>query len=152
MTAASADYDAHRSEGELQEFEVYGSTTIYKGTLVALRTDGYAIPAADTADLIVVGVAYEKVDNSAGSSGAKRVKVHCKSGEHFVYAYNGTPAITNVGEVAYVVDDKTVGNTSTNGVKVGRIVEVYTGSTSQPSPQPDLTSSEVRVKLDLPNS
>ena len=134
MTATTANRDAHRSEGQYQSYEVYESTTIYKGTLVCLRSDGYAVSGADTSGYIFVGVAHENVDNSSGASGAKRIKVECMSNNHYVFKYNGSPAITNVGEVMYVVDNQTVGNTSTNGIKVGRATEIYTGSASQPSP------------------
>ena len=48
---------------------VAASTQIYKGAIVAVNATGYLIPAADTAGIIVVGIANENVDNSGGSDG-----------------------------------------------------------------------------------
>ncbi len=123
MGALSADRETKRKEGELLELPVAGSTKIYKGSLVALNTSGYAVPGADTANFIFAGVAHEQADNSgSATNGAKTVRVLGKG--IFSFAASGM-AITNVGTAVFIVDDQTVGlaATTTNDIPCGKIAD-----------------------------
>jgi hypothetical protein len=114
------------------------STVIYAGALVALNASGYAVPAADAANLRVIGRAEETVDNSTGSAGAKSITV--KRGV-FGFDNDGTNAvgIAHIGKVVYVADDNTVQSaTGTNSVKAGVAVliedgQVYVDTTLAPA-------------------
>ena len=131
--ALSADKDAKRADGKLKEFSTYQSTTIYKGGMVCINSTGYAIAGANTSGLKFVGIAYEKCDNSTGSSGDKYVRVE-ETGE---FEMNMTGAsIAHVGIQAYLVDDTTVASTASNSVKCGKITEY-------------VSSGVVRVKIDV---
>jgi len=103
MAALTADRQTLRQGGGLlQSFPVAATTVIYSGSLVALNAAGNAVPASDTAALIVVGVADKQVDNDPGAAGDRNVDVW--SGAIFEFgATSITLAMT--GDVMYVVDD-----------------------------------------------
>lgn len=122
MAALAADRQTASKSGELRGYPVAASTTIYKGSLVALSDAGYAVAASDAANLRVVGVAFEKVDNSAGAAADKTVRV--QAGRSFEFAATSiTQAM--LGDVMFVVDDQTFDDAAgaTNEVPCGRLVE-----------------------------
>jgi len=130
MTALTDAYEAKRQDGEILEYPVKGSTTIYKGALLQAATTGddkgYVAPMADGTNRRMVGVAVEKADNSDGDRGDKTVRVY-KTG---VYQYTkGSAVQTDVDSAAYGHDDNTIGTSSTNSVFVGRIVGLVDSST-----------------------
>jgi len=99
-----------------------GVDVIYKGGLVNIDANGYAMAATDTASEWCAGVADETVDNSGGSAGDKWVRVI--SGRSYRLAATSiTQAM--LGEVMYVVDDQTFddGGGPTNDVPVGTLME-----------------------------
>src|SRR5262245_58597756 len=77
MAAATADripVTRHPQGGRRRvPYKQKGATTTYRGTLVAINA-GYVQAAADTAGLIVVGIATEKSVN-AGADGAVSLEV-----------------------------------------------------------------------------
>ncbi len=130
MTALTAAYEAKRQDGEILVFPVKGATKIYKGALVQLvRTgadEGYAEPLSDGTNRRFVGVAVDTVDNTAGTRGAKEIRVY-RTG---VYQYTkGTATAADIGKAAYGHDDNTIGTSSTASVFVGRIVGLINSST-----------------------
>lgn len=122
MTALAADTNREkRGMGRVFHFPVDGGSILYKGGLVALNAAGFAIPAADVAAQPVVGVAAEKVDNSAGADGAKTVRVDAEAEFRFA-ATSITQAM--VGVNMEVVDDNTVDETAGAGnIVVGKLTE-----------------------------
>jgi hypothetical protein len=120
MTALSADRETARKDAGLKSYPVAGSTTIYKGGMVCIDADGYAIPAADTAGLKFAGVAYEQADNASGSDGDEDVRVFDEG--YFKLAASSI-AQTQVGDEMYVVDDQTFDETTSNSVSCGKLVE-----------------------------
>jgi len=127
MAALSADKVVNMKvlEGTEHDYPM-GVDIIYKGGLVAIDADGYACPAADTMGLRVVGIADEKVDNSAGSAGDKDVRVRQGCLAKLV-ATSITQAM--LGQIMYVADDQTFDAASTNLVPAGILVD-YVSATS----------------------
>jgi len=127
MAALSADRNTLYADPRIEAYPVATDTTIYKGSLVMINSSGYAIPGADTASCVFVGVAQEQVVVASGAdNGSKYVKV-ARLG-CYRFAYGGTAAITDVGTMAYLVDDQTVnvaGSTS-NDIPCGKITQVNT--------------------------
>ncbi|PID40659.1 MAG: hypothetical protein CR984_02070 [Proteobacteria bacterium] len=123
-----AERNTHFRDGELVPFKVAASTQIEAGKMVAVNTDGYAIEAADTASIIVVGVAGETVDNTPGANGDLNVIVRRK--KHFKLKNSATAAVTqaSVGSSVYVEDDETVAIASgpTNDIVAGVCMGVDT--------------------------
>ncbi len=110
----------------LQSYLVKGATKIYAGSIVAINSAGFAIPAADAASLIVVGIAKAQADNTAGADGAIRVKV-----EGPIRAKLKATSITQamIGLPMYVVDDETFDDAvGVNSVFAG-ILDEYISAT-----------------------
>ena len=62
MTAlAAAANRQQRGEARLFRVPVNAASVIHKGAIVALDTTGNAVPGADTAAFVVVGIARESV-------------------------------------------------------------------------------------------
>lgn len=102
---------------------VKASTIIYQGTLVAIDSTGYCIPATATSTLKVVGVAAGPgntgtngdVDNSTGANGAKTVRIMQGA---FWFANNGSSiANTDAGKLCYAVTDQDVDLSSSGGTR-----------------------------------
>lgn len=122
MAATTTDRNTPQKLSLLSKsYDVKAATTIPLGVMVAIDSTGYAINAADAASAKVVGVSVERVDNSAGTNGDKRIKV-----EEGVFRLGvaGDIVATDVGKLVYVSDNQTVQEaTGTNSVKAGILVE-----------------------------
>jgi hypothetical protein len=124
MSAATANIDTPERSGSILNLPIAASTRIYAGTLVAVDSNGRAVPAADTAGLRVIGRAEEEVDNSTGAAGALTVSV--KRGT-FKFGNSTGDAVdaNDLGKIAFVEDDNTVCETgATHKVKAGRVIAV----------------------------
>ncbi len=121
-----AERNTPYKDGELVSVKIAASTKIETGKMVAVNAAGYAIEAADTASIIVFGVAQETVDNSAGANGAASVLV--RRGKAFKMKNSATAAVTqaSVGSSVYVEDDETVALASgtTNDIAAGKCLGV----------------------------
>ena len=111
----------NRIEGTspLARYEIASGQTILAGNLVALNSSGKAVAASDAANIKVVGVARQIVDEY----------VEVESGI-IALANDTVSAITraNRGGPAYVKDKDTVsGSCGTNGVAAGIVVDVFDG-------------------------
>jgi len=126
------NYDAEGKVGALVLYKVAGGAHIYKGALVCLNGDGYAVGGSDTAGYKFIGVAYEEVDNSGGSDGEVSIRV-LKTGS-FLYPIESSQQ-SDLGASAYIKDDGEVALTTTNSILAGYICE-------RPS------ASSVRVRID----
>jgi hypothetical protein len=126
ITAAKKSTD--RQDGEIISFQ-QGAEKIWEGALVAINAAGYAVNAGDDASTVVVGVADETVDNSAGNAGDKEIKVR-RTGV-FTFEFGGTATIADVNTLVYASDNQTVNlaGALTNDIIVGRIVEFIDAST-----------------------
>jgi hypothetical protein len=121
MVALTQDRNTASREGLSYSLGVAASEKIYAGSMVALDSDGYAVPASDTAGLKVVGRAEEQVDNSSGSDGD--VSVLVREGV-FKFAGSGLDE-ADVGKPCLVSDDQTVSvSATTNNICAGIVEQV----------------------------
>jgi len=120
MTALIADRLTDFKEGVELNYPVAGSSKLYAGGMVCTNSSGYAIPGADTAGVVFLGVSMSQKDNSSGSNGDLNATVRKKG--TFKFACSGM-AITDIGKPVYVSDDQTVALISgvTNAIPCGRI-------------------------------
>lgn len=127
MSALTKDRNTVMKQGDYAAYPVKTGVKIYAGSIVAVGTDGYAIPGADTAGYRFVGVSRDFVDNTGGASGALSVEVWRKG--CFELASAGM-ARSNTGDKVYIVDDQTVGlaATTVNDVPCGMISEFYSAT------------------------
>lgn len=109
----------HYIDQELRSLQVAASAHVFKGALVGVTTGGYARPLSG-GDLFA-GIAYEEVDNSGGSNGAKSVRIYTLG--DFGHALGGA-TIANVGDAVYASADDTLTLTSSSNSYVGTIVDV----------------------------
>ena len=101
------------------EREVASDNTVYAGAIAAQNSSGKAVPASDTANLVVLGRAEATV--GAGDNLVIRTGV-------FLFD-NGTSSeeltVADIGAAAYVVDDHTVGKVGgSNHIPVGIVIDV----------------------------
>lgn len=111
MAALAQDRNTPRAEGDIKSM-LMSASLIYAGSIACRNATGYATKGAVSTTLIGVGRAEERVDNSAGAAGDKRIKV--RPG---VYRFNNSASgdlitIADIGKPAYIVDDQTVAKTS----------------------------------------
>lgn len=139
MTVLAKDRQVYRKDGVLQQYGTIANDVIYQGSLVSTMFGhateaGYIQPATNEWLNVFVGVTKERgVTNST----AGEVKVDVYKNGTYRFEYDGTPTQAMVGEVAFVVDDQTVGlggsaNTSYMnpcGVIVGLANETITSGT-----------------------
>lgn len=100
-------------------------TVIAAGELVAVNASGYAVPAADTAGLTVIGRAESDVDNTDGSAGDLDVTV--KRGVFKYDNSSGNPVtIASIGAACYVEDSTTVAVAAgpDNDIPAGLVIRV----------------------------
>ena len=134
MTAASANRQTEAAVPgpigrRIRHLPLAAAVHIFLGTMYALNSAGYVVPASADPSLRVIGVSTEEVDNSAGIAGAKSV-----AGERRVEGFansTGISAITtaHIGRTCYAVDDQTVSLTNPLGTYpvAGRVYDVERG-------------------------
>src|SRR5262245_62519181 len=99
-------------------YPVYQSTTIYKGSLVAVNSSGYLVPGSTSTTLICVGTATQHIDNSGGASGA----LYCEVFQGVSRWANGNSmTLAAVGDLCYIVDDQTVSTVATGRSPAGTV-------------------------------
>jgi hypothetical protein len=112
-------------DGQLVPVAVAASTKIEAGKMVGINSAGYAVEAADTAGIKVLGVAEETVDNSSGSNGDLVVRIRTNKVFKFKNSATNAVDVADVGTLVFVEDDETVADvTGTNGLVAGRCIEV----------------------------
>jgi len=119
MTAAAANRDAGKIDGDLCEGGVAASATIYKNTMLMWNATGYLTPMTDASGNVFAGVS----DGDAvggDASGNVRIKYWRKGAFEFV---NASAAITLNGDLMYPADDPTVTGTAGTKTCVGRAVK-----------------------------
>lgn len=113
--------------------KVLASTTIYQGAMVGITAAGYARPFA-TGDFFA-GHALETVDNSAGASGDKRVRVRRGTYYATVPVFSSA-TVANIGDSVWTSSDNHAdltlsdpGTTKTTTDLVGYVSDIdYSGN------------------------
>lgn len=110
---------------KLYDLAVKAAAKIYSGALVCIDSTGYAIPASEALGQTPIGVAQQTRDNTSGASGDLVVRVLAGV---FKFVNADSIAITELGKVAYIVDDQTVAKADNGGARsvAGVIVRVET--------------------------
>ena len=134
MTATSTAREAKRKDGALISYPM-AAVKIPKGALVNISAAGYATNSTDASGETFAGVAYETVDNSAGSAGDLAIRVETTGTFVFVDG-GGNGAQTDVGVTFKIVDNQTVTDASTtNNIVAGVAVE-------------SISATSVRIRID----
>jgi hypothetical protein len=125
MTVLAADRETSRKEPGYKSL-LMGTDIIYKGGFVTTDASGLALAGQATAGHKFAGVAYEKVDDSAGA-GTKWVRVYTR-GLFLLVATSITQVM--VGQMMYLTDDQTFDDVPASiAIPCGVLVE-YISATS----------------------
>ncbi len=100
---------------------VAANVTINEAEIVAINTDGYAVPASKAEGMTVAGCSLKYADNATGSDGD--TTVHVRRGT-FVWNNDGTIKETDILKNCYVSDKNTVTLTAEGSSKAGTILAV----------------------------
>lgn len=109
--ALSSDRNTPRLQGEVLSSPM-AAVLIYAGAIVMRDANGYATNGQAAVGLHGIGVAQQRVDNSAGNAGDLDIKY--RSGP-FSFANSSAGdliTIADIGKLCYAVDDQTVAKTS----------------------------------------
>lgn len=126
--ALTANRDPQIRDDQLLSLLAEDNVHIYGGAGVCVNADGYAVPAADTADYKFKGVAVEECDNTltGHTRGGKRVLIRRRCSAVFSKA---TAVEGDVNETAYVSDDETVVLAGmVNNIQVGEVLALVDSS------------------------
>ena len=101
------------------EREVASDNTVYAGAIAAQNSSGKAVPASDTANLVVLG----RAEATVGAGGNLVIRTGV-----FLFD-NGTSSeeltAADIGAAAFIVDDHTVGKVGgTNHIPAGIVIDV----------------------------
>lgn len=111
----------------LEEYPALADDVFYEGAYISVNSSGYAKPYAGT-DSIFAGICYRQLDTTGDSNGDHNVKVYSDKFRALVTL--ASVAITNVDDDVYASDDGTLTLSSTNNLKVGKVVRYVTTNTA----------------------
>jgi hypothetical protein len=100
---------------------VAASTQIFAGAMVSSNATGFAVPASDTAGEVVLGIAEEQVDNSAGADADLEIRV--RKGTFELNTLGTVVNQADVGRTVFVSDDNNVEKTAgvVNNIPAGTL-------------------------------
>ena len=127
MAALTSDRNTEYSLGDLLAIPVAADAHVYAGSLVAVDAAGYAVPAADTAGIVLAGVATAEADNTDGAAGAVSTVVR-RRGRYLLDSASALDASAR-GARVYVADDHSVAvaGDATNDVPAG-VIDLVVGA------------------------
>ena len=147
MTALAQDIAIEYTDGTELAFPVINADILYGGGLICVNAAGYALPGSDTAGLIFQGIATERVDNSLGAVGDKKVTL--KRRGLFKMLFGTAISQANIGDNVFVVDDQTVdvaGNV-TNDIFCGVIAEYLDTTHAMVDIEPAIRQADVATHI-----
>jgi hypothetical protein len=112
MTALTSDRNTQRIEGDHRQGPMAAAVKVFAGALVMRDASGNLTKGQTALNLRGIGMALERVDNSAGSAGDLNLKYR---GGIFRFANSAAGdaiAVADIGKLCYAVDDQTVAKTS----------------------------------------
>ena len=118
-------FENHGDTPVYNDLPVVASDILYAGSAIGISS-GYARPCTTSDEF--VGFCIEKVDNSSGSNGDKRVKVLGKG--YVKLTVTGVSAVTHVNDTVYLTDDDTFTLTASGGLAIGKVYRWVSGTTA----------------------
>lgn len=126
MVALTQDRKTPSRSGDTRQPPVKAGALIFAGAMVAIDATGFAVPAITSATLRVLGRAETRVDNRAGADGDLRVPTGAGCYRFDNSASADLITHSDIGALAYAVDDQTVAKTSATNTRsvAGTIFDV----------------------------
>ncbi len=119
MSALTKDTNRVYELGNINELPIAGGELIYQGAAIGCNSSGYA-KSLENGD-IFAGFAEDNVDNSAGSDGAKRIRIRKKGA--ILLDISGV-ALGDIGKAVYATNDNTFTLSPTDAVYIGQISRI----------------------------
>lgn len=127
MAAANANRDPQRQPGDLLAYTGASGYKYYKGTMLMKDATGSAVvkplTLAGSSNGYFLGVIDSLVDLTAGLGSSQAIIDVWATGE-FTFKANGTGASAHIGQIAYGLDDQTVGVSAGVALPVGVITGI----------------------------
>lgn len=128
MAALTANADITIKKGEMLALPALNDTEFFQGALITVDANGFAIPAAATANTFFAGICVEYLDTTGDDDGDQDVYVRPADGQTLALLTHATgdAAQADVGEKMYVADSSSVDDAAALDpqVLVGTIVAV----------------------------
>jgi hypothetical protein len=143
----AADKAVEYTEGVELGLPVINADCIYGGSFVCVNAAGYALPGADTAGLIFMGVAMGRADNTSGALGA--IEVNLRRRGLFKATLATAITIANEGDNVFLVDDESVdliGNVN-NGIFCGIIAKYIDATHAYIDIEPAIRQADVATHI-----
>lgn len=115
MTALTKDKNRTYELGEINEVPLLGGEVIYQGAAIGCNASGYAKSLEDGDSF--AGFAEDHVDNSAGTDGAKNIRVRKKGSISLEIA---GVTLADINKPVYATNDNTFTLSSTDAVLIGK--------------------------------
>ncbi|WP_337050191.1 hypothetical protein [Serratia fonticola] len=122
MTATTNDRNTPSRMGDIVAFKVAAGELIPAGTMVCINTTGFAVSGTLAADLVYVGRANARIDNTTGQDGDLMVEV--QRGRMFAWNNDGTVTQADVGKKVYIADNQTVQQANAGASSAGYCVVI----------------------------
>ena len=111
MVALTADRNTPAALGDQREGPAAAAQLVYAGSIVMRNATGYIVKGQTALNLVAVGRAEARVDNTLGANGALSVKY--RAGTYRFANLAADPVVlADIGKACFVVDDQTVAKTS----------------------------------------
>lgn len=115
MVATTKNRNTPTRAGFRRAHPVAADVLCHAGAIGAMNAAGYVAPATEAAGLVALGVFHAFVDNTGGANGDAVVEIE-RGYFHFANSAAADEiALTDIGQVCYLVDDQTVALTSDDG-------------------------------------
>lgn len=117
MAATTLDRNTPRRDGLQTPFKVAAGELIPAGVMVCVNAAGFLVNAKAATDLVYIGRADARVDNTAGQDGDAVVPVD--HGRMFAWDNDGSVDQSFIGKPVYIADNHTVSATDTGSSPAG---------------------------------
>lgn len=126
MTSINKERGIARWPADIVTVPLAAGSKVFYGTLVAVNAEGFGVPGEASPGLTYVGAAEATVDNTAGGDGGASVKVRRPWPHAMKWDNDGSITQANFMQLAYIVDNCSVGATDGVGTRsaAGTIVGI----------------------------
>ncbi|MCW0218221.1 MAG: hypothetical protein OJI67_07845 [Prosthecobacter sp.] len=128
MADTTTSITTNNRDGKRISVPLAAATKALQGTIACRNAAGYAVPGSDTANLVVLGIFAEEVDNSTGAAGDLSVVIERKAAFLLLNDPVNPVTIASVGTAgaAVIKDNQTVcvAAGAANDIPVGKPIEI----------------------------
>jgi len=117
VTAATKNRNTPSRAGLARGYLIAASVHAFAGAIAVLNASGFVEPATTATGKIAVGRFNRELDNTSGTNGADTIVVERGCFRFANSAAADEIALTDVGQLCYLVDDQTVALTDDTGAR-----------------------------------